>query len=79
MKIEVSVSASRAQINIRFLQIGLKKMFSSLISKVFEAHLTIRLSYRKYEGHVNILELTEEEEGYSGIMFGIIFFIFFFI
>jgi len=52
-------------------------MFSSLISK--EAHLTIRLSYRKYEGHVNILELTEEEEGYSGIMFGIIFFIFFII
>ena len=54
-------------------------MFSSLISKVIEAHLTIRLSYRKNEGHVNILELTEEEEGYSGIMFGIIFFIFFII
>ena len=49
-----------------------------MISKIFEAHLTIRLSYRKNEGHVDILELTEEEEGYSGIMFGIIFFILFF-
>lgn len=50
-----------------------------MISKIFGTHLTIRLSYRKDKGHVNILELTEEEEGYSGIMFGIIFFIFFFI